>query len=211
MYASISDSELNLFTQPARILIAGYSGGGKSVLASKLIRKYRSAFDKVVIIGSTLENCSDLNIVRNDNYNPLSEAIEGENSLIVFDDIIYDKSAMKIAQECFIKGRHKQISCLFLSQNLFLQDKGFRIIGLNCTHTILCRSRDINQIVLFGRSFLQREYIQSFVEVYKRTVLKKQYGYILIDFTKNFDTPQSIRTNIFNETLFETAFELTAS
>ena len=67
MYASISDLELNLFTQPARILIAGYSGGGKSVLASKLIRKYRSAFDKVVVIGSTLENCSDLNIIRDDN------------------------------------------------------------------------------------------------------------------------------------------------
>ena len=114
MNTSISDSELNLFAQPARILIAGYSGGGKSVLASKLIGKYRSVFDKVVIIGSTLENSSDLNIVRDDTFNPLTEAIEGENSLIVFDDIIFDKSAMKIAQECFIKGRHKQISCLFL-------------------------------------------------------------------------------------------------
>lgn len=117
---------------------------------------------------------------------------------------------MEVAKTCFIKGRHQNISSIFLTQNLYLQDKAFRIIGLNCSHTILCKSRDLKQISLFAGSFLEKKLVASFIEVYKQMVQKKKFGYILIDFQQDIDSPIAVRTNVFNETPYESAFALTS-
>ena len=74
-YEKISQCDINIFYKPARILIAGFSGSGKSTFVVNLLRKYRSSFNKVFVLGADLENVQDLNIQRNDEFNPFIEKV----------------------------------------------------------------------------------------------------------------------------------------
>lgn len=44
-----TENHLNIFRQPACIIIAGYTNSGKNNLATQLILKYASVFSKIVI------------------------------------------------------------------------------------------------------------------------------------------------------------------
>ena len=86
MYTSVSGEELDVFSQPARILVAGASNSGKSFFVSRLVNKYHSKFKRIVIIGANLENVDGLNLIRDDQYNPLLESDANEESSVIFDN-----------------------------------------------------------------------------------------------------------------------------
>ena len=207
MYGHVLDEELNIFHKPARILICGNSGSGKSSLVVGLLHKYRFIFDLVVVIGADLEGVESLDIKRDDDYNPLLDAVKGEKTLVIFDDCIFNQNQMKIASESFVRARHLGVSLIFLSQNLYLQDRNYRVIGLNVTHVFLLKQRDLKQIILYGKTFLEDNLVQKFVEIYKKIVLKIKFNYILIDFTKDYDSPLLIRSNLTGEG-YEKAYQL---
>ena len=110
MYSSVTEEELDIFSQPARILVAGASNSGKSFFVSRLVNKYYSKFNRIVIIGANLENVDGLNIIRDDQYNPLTESDAIEQSLVIFDDVIFNPCKIKIAAESFTCGLHKNMS-----------------------------------------------------------------------------------------------------
>lgn len=205
---TINESELLLFEKPCRILLSGFSGSGKSYFTSQLIRKYRHKFSKVIVLGSDLENVSDLNIIRNDKYNPFEEEEDKiSHKLIIFDDLLFNPSALKLASELFVRGRHLNYSCFFLSQNLYTSDKNFRVLSLNSTHVILFKMRDLNQIRFLAKTFLSNSQIENFISLYKKIVLKQNHGYILIDYNKDADSILRIRTSVVNEG-YERVFEI---
>ena len=207
MYGHVLDEELNIFHKPARLLICGNSGSGKSSLVVALLHKYRFIFDLVVVIGADLEGVESLDIKRDDDYNPLLDAVKGEKTLVIFDDCIFNQNQMKVASESFVRARHLGVSLIFLSQNLYLQDRNYRVIGLNVTHVFLLKQRDLKQIILYGKTFLEDNLVQKFVEIYKKIVLKIKFNYILIDFTKDYDSPLLIRSNLTGEG-YEKAYQL---
>ena len=190
--------QVEFFHTPSRFLIAGLSGSGKSFFTSQLINKYKSKFNKIVVLGSDLENIEGVEIERNDCFDPFSEELEG-NTLIVFDDIIFQTKLVKLASEIFIRGRHLKISALFLTQNLFLSDKFFRLISLNSTHVVLFKVRDLKQISYFAKTFLKDTEVDSFISIYKKTVLKEDFNHLLIDFSKPLNSKLRIRSRIFNK------------
>ena len=206
MYRSILENEINIFEKPSRIIISGSSGTGKSYFISKLIRKYQSCFDSVIVIGANLENIDDLNVKRDDNYNPLTDDTSGR-TLVIYDDIIYKKEKLATCAETFTRGRHLGISVILITQNLFLNDKNYRIISLNCTHVVIFRNRDVRQIFCFARSFLQNDLVQIFVNLYKRLVMNTPHGYMVIDFNKNTDNPLFIRSSVVDED-YEKAYKI---
>ena len=203
----IPESEVDIFHTCARILIAGFSGSGKSYFASKLIRKYKHKFDQIILIGGNLEGVEDLGVVRRDDFNIELDANGIDNILLCFDDILYDSKLMKVAANLYTRGRHKKNSCLMLSQNIFHPSSDFRCISLNSTHIVLMRMRDNRQITHFSSSFLTQEKREAFVKLYKLIVLKEKYRYLLVDFTKNPCSKLMIRTNLFNESL-ETCLQI---
>ena len=66
IYTSVSEEELDIFSQPARILVAGASKSGKSFFVSRPVNKHYSELNRIVIIGANLENVNGLNIIRED-------------------------------------------------------------------------------------------------------------------------------------------------
>ena len=206
MYRCIESDEIDIFKEPARLIIGGSSGSGKSFFISKLIRKYRRKFSRVIVIGSNLQNCTDLNIERNDTFDPFLDEISG-NILIIYDDILLNKNLLAKAAEVFLRGRHFNFSVCLLTQNIFHNCKFYRTIALNCTHNILMRMRDIKQINCFGQTFLTKGEVEKFVTLYKRIVIREKYRYILIDFTTFVEDPLCFRSFICDES-YEQAFIL---
>ena len=189
---TIPASALDIFHRNARILITGYSDSGKSVLTKSLIEKYSSKFDRIITVGATYTGSDK--IKRDDDFDPLLNKING-STLVVYDDILLERKLVQTAASAYIKARHTNTSCIFISQSLFHSCKFYRTIVLNCTHVFLLRLRDLRQLEVFGRTFLNRIQIETFIKVYKKFVIKKQYGHILIDFTKDFENKLAIRTN----------------
>ena len=90
--------------------------------------------------------------IRDHFYNRLNKSNACESSLVIFDDVIFNPRIMKVAAECFTRGRHKNVSLIFCTQNLFQSDKAYRTITLNLKVAFLLRIRDIRQVTLFGEN-----------------------------------------------------------
>ena len=123
-YIKVTQEELDIFSKPARLLISGYSGSGKSTFISRLIKKYRHKFNRVIVLGSELDISKEFNVEFNNDFNPFQEFLR-DSTLLIFDDIIYNKKLLTLAGEVFIRGRHLNISSILVTQNIFLSDKKF--------------------------------------------------------------------------------------
>lgn len=198
----VKSEALNLFYTNSRILIGGYSGSGKSVLVGKIVAKYNNSF-KNIIISSPSESFpvnNNSKIIYHNGVNafdPFSttESLEGR-TLIIYDDCMLESHSEKTIATVFARGRHKNISAMFITQNIYYPSKFHRSIALNCTHFLLLKMRDISQIQYFGRTFLEKDKVREFVAIYKKYVENRLYGYILIDFTTPSTSKLMIRTNI---------------
>ena len=198
----IDEGDINPFTHSARILVCGFSNSGKSVFVSNLIRKYCNFFSKIVVFGSKLENLNDISIIYDTDFDPLNSDEEyPPKTLIIFDDLIGNKLKVKQASEIFYRGRHFNLSCIFITHNLFYPNPDYRLITLNTTHFALFKCRDISQIERFSKTILSKDKIPSFLSLYKKEVMKKPFGYLFINVWGDLDSPLGIQTDICREVI----------
>ena len=212
-FAEVNSQELDLFAEPARLIFAGYSGSGKSYLLSKLLNKYKHKFAKIILIGSILENVEDVNIERNDDFDPFENPIIG-HVLCIYDDVLLSKKHLFNASLLFTKGRHGghpaskgSYSVVLLTQNLFYSDKHYRTLALNTSGTFLLKQRDFRQIRTYAATFLDKQKVEHFLKLYN-TLMNERYSYIFIDYTKPVDSPLALRTNLTDDKGYEIAFKL---
>jgi ABC-type dipeptide/oligopeptide/nickel transport system ATPase component len=197
----VSANSLEIFNSSARILIAGFSGCGKSILIGQLIMKYIDTFSEIIISGSEnfpIDKHPKIKIHTGEHaYDPFTESKDfSMRRLIIYDDFMLDNVSGKIIAKVFIKGRHLSLSSIYIAQNILHNSPYHRAIALNCNYFIIMRMRSIMQIKYFARTFLDKTKIEDFVSVYKKYIEKKKYSHILIDFTQFSDSPLLIRTNI---------------
>lgn len=198
----VTQTDINPFHDTARILIGGVSYSGKSHFVGRLLKYYEHLFEKIYVIGSDLEGIENLNVTRDDTFDPFDESHESDTTghkLIVLDDILNSKSKLKLACKLFSYGRHKNYSVILITQNIFLNDPNFRTCSLNASFCILFRVRDLLQIKHFCKSFLADNQIESFISLYKKLVLRNKFGYLCIDFKSGFESKIRIRSNILQE------------
>ena len=139
-----NEDKINI-TLPARMLILGPSGSGKSNIHMNIVKNIR-IFDKVVLLSKNLDeplykllanayhkierkhkvkiflaidNIKDLPAI--EDFNP------NENSLLIVDDFICEKPILlKKVEEFWIRGRKHGITMAFLSQGYFDTPKMIR-------------------------------------------------------------------------------------
>ena len=78
---------------------------------------------------------------------PINDLNTCKQTLIIFDDMVTDIKKHPIISECFIRGRKKSASIIFLSQSYYNTPK---IIRQNINYCIILKlggSRDINSIL----------------------------------------------------------------
>ncbi len=77
----------------------------------------------------------------------------GNHNIIILDDLQDRVSKSVEAEQLFTRGsHHKNLTVIYIIQNLYQQGKCARNIALNCHYTILFKNpMDVTQIYNFGR------------------------------------------------------------
>ena len=209
---SFTELSTELFNHPARIIIAGYSNSGKSQLCTRLMENYHERFNHILYCGvdsHPLQNNEDINsklTVSEEILNPLDYSHLG-SILFILDDCFLEAVEDKNVVNAFTKGRHKSISTIFITQNLFFSGKHSRNISLNCSHYILMRNRDMNQIETLGRQLYGKGKGNEFVKMYKKALSINNYGYLIVDLAPNTLEELQLRTNILGETPYQIVYQ----
>lgn len=197
------------FETPSTFLIAGPTQSGKSHFVQKLIEckeqlfkippkavKYaygawQPAFEEMQKVGvnfhSGVPNRKDLE----------EWSQTGDHVLIVLDDVMQEACASPDIMALFtIQCHHKNLTVVFLSQNIFPPGKCARTISLNCHYIVLFKTkRDRLQVQTLGKQILPGE-VKHFMEAYQDAT-SESYGYLVCDLHPGTDKEFQLRTHIF--------------
>jgi len=128
----------------------------------------------------------------------IEEYSEGMNHVIlVLDDLMLKITQSEDCVHLFtVTSHHRNITCVFLTQNLYAPGKYARSISLNCMNVILFKNyRDARQVLTFGSQILPGQ-VKYFKDAYEKST-SKLYGYMLVDLCPHTDKTYQLRTHIF--------------
>jgi hypothetical protein len=115
--------------------------------------------------------------------------------LLIIDDLMNEVN--QNVCNIFTKlSHHRNVSVIFLTQNLFHRNKHVRTMNLNTHYIVLFKNpRDAGQVSTLARQMYPGK-SKFVVEAYEDAT-KEPYGYLLIDLKPETDDSYRIRTRIF--------------
>jgi hypothetical protein len=118
-----------------------------------------------------------------------------QRTLVILDDLLSQTNSN--VEQIFTKGsHHRDLSVIFLSQNLFHQNKHNRTLSLNAHYIVVFKApRDATQIVTLSKQMYPGK-SRFLVESYNDAT-RKAYGYLFIDLRGETPDEYRIRANIF--------------
>ena len=190
-------------------IVNGPTGSGKTTFVKNLLEIKSLIFDnepkKVILYYSIMQNIyTEMKneglideLVQVDQAFPTYDEIvrrvhpykDDGGSLLIFDDMVTQLTAD--FEKIFLNvSHHEKASVIFMTQNLFYNDKVYRTISLNSHYIVLMKShRDKQQVSILARQICpgNSKYIVGSYE----DATKKPYTYLICDFRP--DTPSAIR------------------
>ena len=196
------------FETPTTISLSGISGAGKTFWVRFLIQNIDKMFDpppqKVMYaynvwqkMFSEMEKEHDfIHFIQGiPTENDLENLLNNEPQCLVLDDMMLECVNNPRIERLFTQGsHHRNLTVLFLNQNVFCQGKNARNISLNTHHMILFKNpRDIQQIKSLAR---QLGFGKCLEEAYA-DALSEKYGYLVVDMSPHSEDAHRLRTKIF--------------
>jgi hypothetical protein len=118
-----------------------------------------------------------------------------ERTLLVIDDLMAETDD-RVAQLFTKISHHKNVSILYLTQNLFYNNKHMRTISLNAHYLVLFKNvRDSTQVSNLARQMFPGK-SHFMIEAFADATMTP-FGYLLVDLTSGSDERCRLRTNIF--------------
>jgi len=121
-----------------------------------------------------------------------------ERLLIVFDDLMTEAKCDQRIADLFTKGsHHRNMSVIYLTQNVFPQGKACRDIALNTQYMVLFNNPiDRQQVATLAR----RMYPSSSGRFLKRfqEAVQKPYGYLVVDLKADTSEHERLKSDIFD-------------
>lgn len=188
-----------VFSSPTTIAISGTTGSGKTTLLKKILANpvlFKTPPKKIIYCYGTWQEA--FNKMPNVEFRQgldTSHDQHKEHTIMILDDLMDEVVQSKSAEQLFTRGsHHKNITVVFLIQNLYQQGRSARTIMLNTHYFILMKNaRDINQIKVLGA---QTGLGKTLEEAYK-DCMDRSYGYLLIDLSPGNTKELMLRTDIF--------------
>jgi len=189
------------FKHPFTCLLAGPTSSGKTVFTVKVIENASTLIDpspeKILWCYGVYQNF--FNSLKNVEFHeglPDIEQFDGKNrTLLVIDDLMHE-SDDRVSKIFTRISHHRNLSVLFLTQNLFYGSKQNRTISLNSHYLILFKNaRDATQIShLAGQMYPGKS--KFLIDAY-RDATSKPVSYLLIDLKPDTEDQLRVRSNIF--------------
>ena len=117
------------------------------------------------------------------------------NNLIILDDMMDNATQDKRVSQLFTRGRHDNLSVIYLTQNLF--HKNQTEISLNSDYMVIFKNpRDKTQFTNLAKQFMPRKY--KFLLWAFEDATKLPRSYLLLDMRPETDDKLRVRARIFN-------------
>ncbi|KAM7406688.1 hypothetical protein PAMP_001045 [Pampus punctatissimus] len=197
---------------PFSLIVSGPSNSGKTYFVKMLIENVEKCIsqkiDNIVYIYSCWQPLYDellkLRDVKFVEGLPLSLCDDSllpihKNNLLIIDDLMNDASNNVEVQNVFTKYvHHRNLSCLYLVQNLFFQGKASRTINLNTNYLVLFKNpRDKYQVMLMAKQMFPGK-SKFFMECFENAT-SVPYGYLLIDYKARTPDDLRLRTDLLSD------------
>lgn len=191
--------ELPKLVHPSTCLISGPTGSGKTVFVQKLIEhKMFSPMPTNIIYcyGSYQPLFNSMKNVTFEEGLP-SNLNTLNNALIIIDDLMTELSSDVRLSNLFTKGsHHRNLSIIFLVQNIFHQGKEMRNVNLNSHYMVLYKNpRDKSQTMHLARQMFPGK-TKAFQEIFNDATLAP-FSYLFVDLRPDTDERLRLRTGIF--------------
>ena len=199
------------FQHPCSIMLTGPSGCGKTVLTKKIIcdsliddppqriiwcyGQYQPLYDDVKSHLPGVEFVKGIpDFIEQDTY--LDTRIR---NCIILDDLMGDAKKDERVANLFTKGsHHRNLTVIFLTQNLFPQGKACRDISLNTKYLVLFNNPvDRFQVMTLARRIYPTN-SHLFMKEYEQAI-SKPYGHLLVDLRVNTPEHERLKQNILDE------------
>ena len=194
---------------PFPALIAGPTCCGKSQFVKRLLESgeemidgapeniiwcyslYQSAYDEMQ---NSIPNIQFVEGVPTDLESMINPSIR---NAVVIDDLMQEVSNCPRITSLFTKGcHHRNLSVIFILQNIFHRGKELRDMSLNCHYLVLFKSpRDSSQVTHLAKQMFpghSKYMLESFQDATSRP-----YGYLLCDLKAQTPIDFRLRANIF--------------
>lgn len=190
----------NHWKHPFTALVAGPTGSGKTVFIKKLLQSNlidTQIHETIWCYGEWQPLYDEIQHVR---FQPgLIDTLPEDNlpRLIIIDDLMREADGRVV--DLFTKtSHHRNISVIFITQNIFHQKKGSRDISLNAHYIVVFKNpRDAAQFRYLARQIAPNN-ASCLQEAYTNATLKP-HGYLLLDLKQDTKDVYRYRTNIFKE------------
>ena len=115
--------------------------------------------------------------------------------LLIIDDLMSETN--DTIANLFTKGsHHRNVSVLYLTQNLFHKNRHMRTMSLNSHYMVLFKNpRDAGQFSILARQMYPTG--SKFAEEAYRDATERPFGYLFVDLKPQQDKQYRLRTNIF--------------
>ena len=195
---------------PYTMIVSGQTGSGKTVFVSQLIKNQEQIHDKKfdkIIIAFTMIQPIYLELKRHHSNVTLVEGFPGaaieaiskqgtcSNTLVVLDDLMVELESDKRVAALFTKMRHKNVSTIFLVQNLYFKSKYMTTVTRNSHYMAIFENpRDASMINTLGRQVFP-ETPKFLPDAFKQAT-EKPYGYIFLDLKPGGDKRLRVREGV---------------
>ena len=190
------------FKHPFTAIVAGPTSCGKTRFVFRLVdcsasRMIDPSPAKIVYCYGEFQQlfCNYSHVDFRRGLPDIDEFDGGEPVLLIIDDLMDETNDDVVS--LFTKGsHHRNVSVMFLAQNLFPKNKFARTMSLNAHYMILFKNpRDVTQFASLARQMYPKM-SQFAVEAYKDAT-REPYSYLLVDLRPEQDEDLRLRTNIF--------------
>jgi len=187
------------FRHPFTAILAGPTGCGKTQFTFRFIREVSTLMspepEKIMYCYGEYQNLFSQypNVEFNQGLPDVTQFDGQKRILLILDDLMSESG--DDVEKIFTKfSHHRNISIMYLSQNLFYKSKQNRTMSLNAHYLVIFKNpRDSNQLagMYAGK---EKFLIEAFGDA-----TRHPYGYLLIDLKPDTDDKIRIRTQIFSD------------
>ena len=179
---------------PFRMIVVGSSGSGKTNMVLDLIQKYIPWQVLIVYarhMGPAYEalrrkvEAKERRLKRPISFwsdtledaIPVDELSPENRNLVIFDDFVLDRKHQDVISDYFVRGRHRNCSCIYISQSYYDIPK---IIRTNSSHVAIFKGYNGHDLVGLWKDHGAGMKRGDF-ERYLREATRRPYGFAFID------------------------------